>query len=135
MLLLKGTRELYCCFFQFVEILCYDRSPSRGPPWPLCVVHSVVLALYTNRQICTYLYCRSPPCASLLGLFGMFFLREPRMGAQSTLHLPSGQGRISLAIEDKKFYANGSMWYPTQGLGTLRTRCGCRELTSETPSW
>jgi spore coat protein A len=59
------------------------------------------------------------------GLAGMYFIRDDRdTGAtDNPLGLPAGPYEIPLVLQDKSFNADGSLFYPTQG------------VTAEHPQW
>jgi spore coat protein A len=50
----------------------------------------------------------------IAGLAGLYFIREP---GEASLRLPSGRYEIPLVIQDRRFNPDGSIWYPTVGLG------------------
>jgi FtsP/CotA-like multicopper oxidase with cupredoxin domain len=61
------------------------------------------------------------------GLAGYYLLREPPVGTNVstptvntfdqylTTHFPYGVSEIPIAIQDRSFYANGELWFPTAG--------------------
>jgi FtsP/CotA-like multicopper oxidase with cupredoxin domain len=61
------------------------------------------------------------------GLAGYYMLREPPVGTNVTTptvntfdqylttHFPYGVSEIPIAIQDRSFYANGELWFPTAG--------------------
>jgi FtsP/CotA-like multicopper oxidase with cupredoxin domain len=48
------------------------------------------------------------------GLAGYYFLRDP--ADQVALLLPSGKYEVPLAIQDRAFNVDGSLWFPSQGV-------------------
>ncbi len=52
------------------------------------------------------------------GLAGYYLLRDPNdaVDAYLTGHFPYGVSEIPLAIQDRSFYANGELWFPTVGI-------------------
>jgi len=74
---------------------------------------------YTNDQPSTMLWYHDHALAItrlnvIAGLAGLYFIREP---GEESLGLPKGDYEIPLVIQDKRFNADGSIYYPT--LGTL----------------
>jgi len=50
----------------------------------------------------------------MAGLAGFYLIREP--GDKVAPHLPSGQYEVPLAIQDRIFNPDGTLWFPTDGI-------------------
>ena len=64
------------------------------------------------------------------GLAGLYFIRDDLDTGKpdNPLGLPAGPYEIPLVLQDKTFNADGSMFYPTQGVTALSPRVGAGVL-------